>query len=192
MLKYYTKTALEIWIEEQYKQKGILSPRDLTIEKICTEFCIEIEYTEGICSVVWDEELIIVYLNQNLSLQEQKEAFFHELCHPLRHVVDQRNRHPIFQGLIELQEEQARNFQPYAIIPFFMVEQLELPNRDKEIAGLLAQTFNTTYLFAYRRWEQIKRRIAQGILDEKIKSYLGIREQIFARFKKEYNKFFYR
>ncbi|MED0704882.1 ImmA/IrrE family metallo-endopeptidase [Aneurinibacillus aneurinilyticus] len=191
MLKYYTKTMLEIWIEEQYKQKGILSPRDLTIERVCTEFCIEIEYTEKINNVVWDEELIIVYLNQNLSSQEQKEAFFHELCHPLRHVADQRNRHPIFRGLIELQEEQARNFQPYATIPFFMIEQLELPSRDKEIAGLLAQTFNTTYFFAYRRWEQIKRRIFQGIFDEKIKSYLEIREEIFARFKKEYNKFFY-
>ncbi|MED0670555.1 hypothetical protein P4S95_10120 [Aneurinibacillus aneurinilyticus] len=95
--------------------------------------------------MVWDEDLIILYLNQDLSLQEQKEAFFHELCQPLHHVANQRNRHPIFQGLIDPQEEQARNFQLYATIPFFMVEQLELPSRDKEFAGLLIQTFCTPY-----------------------------------------------
>ncbi|MNJ01458.1 hypothetical protein D3C73_1610990 [compost metagenome] len=72
-----------------------------------------------------------------------------------------------------------------------MVEQLELPKWDKEIVGLFVQRFSTTYFLAYRRWEQIKRRILQGIFDERIKFHLEVREQAFTERKKEDDTFFY-
>lgn len=191
MLNYYKKTEVELCIEKLYKNAGILSPSDLSLDRLCHVFNIEIQYCEDAQSAIWDNEFAMFFLNPYSSLREQRATFFHELCHPLRHVGDQRRRHPAFQGLIELQEAQARNFQLYAAIPFFMVEQLELPKGDKEIVGLFVQKFYTTYFLAYRRWEQIKRRILQGIFDEKIKFHLEVREKAFTNQKREDDTFFY-
>lgn len=176
MLNYYTKTDLESWIEEQYQQAGIVSPAHLSLSELCDVFGIYIDYTSGRSAAVWDEELAIVYLDRTLSAREQRAAFFHELCHPLRHAARQHDRIPALRGVEEWQEMQANQFQLYAAAPFYMVEQLDFTGR--QVAATIAESFDLPYSLAWRRWEQIERRIFQARLDEEFQRYIEREDQM--------------
>ncbi|BAU27590.1 Zn-dependent peptidase ImmA (M78 family) [Aneurinibacillus soli] len=176
MLHYYTKTDLESWIEEQYQQAGIVSPAHLSLSELCDVFGIYIDYTSGRSAAVWDDELAMVYLDRTLSVREQRAAFFHELCHPLRHTARQHERVPALRGVEEWQEMQASQFQLYASAPFYMVEQLDFTGR--QVAATIAESFDLPYSLAWRRWEQIERRIFQARLDEEFQRYIEREDQM--------------
>jgi len=53
---------------------------------------------------------------------EQREVFFHELCHLLRHCGNQYKNMP--KAFRELQEWDAEHFTRYAAIPFHMLKYI--------------------------------------------------------------------
>ncbi|AMA72737.1 hypothetical protein ACH33_07645 [Aneurinibacillus sp. XH2] len=170
MLELYRKTELETWIEEQFKEVGILEPRDLKISNIARQFGVEIEYMPYAPSnAIWDDDTVVVFIDSMKSDAEQKEIFYHELCHPLLHEGNQKNMSPFFR---KLQEFQAEQFLMYAALPFFMINRFEIPYEEKGMVALLTQVFEVTPELAKRRVKQIRRRIFQTQLDRQFIQYL--------------------
>ncbi|WP_194287245.1 ImmA/IrrE family metallo-endopeptidase [Gracilibacillus oryzae] len=163
MFTGYKKTDLEIWLEQLYLDNNLSSPGDLTIENISRKLNVKVEYLPGAKeNVLWNERKIMIFLNPEKPETEIRELFFHELCHPLRHHGDQVKSVSSFRYL---QENQANQFVLYAAMPFFMIEQLELPQDKTQCTHLLATTFNVTEALAKKRVEQINRRILQTNID---------------------------
>jgi len=176
MLIPYQTTILEEWVEVQYHAHGIISPNDLTIDNVAKSFKAEVIYLPGAKEeAIWDDEIAAIFLNPDKPHEEVREAFFHELCHPLRHAGDQLMLPRIFR---ELQETQANQFQLYASMPFFMVKDIKLPPYKNEAIGLLAQQFGVTPRLAKRRLEQIERRIYEA------KSHREFVVQLKSRYRK--------
>ncbi|MFC4403282.1 ImmA/IrrE family metallo-endopeptidase [Gracilibacillus xinjiangensis] len=159
----YKKTDLEIWLEQFYLANNLLTPGDLTIDNISKKLNISIQYMPGAKeNVLWNEKNVMIFLNPEKPKIEMRELFFHELCHPLRHHGDQVESVSSFRYL---QENQANQFVLYAAMPFYMIEQLELPQDKLRMTRLLSSTFNVTELLAKKRVEQINRRILQTNID---------------------------
>ena len=160
MLDLYQTTPLEEWIESRYQHIGIHSPDDLDIDSIAHSFGVDVFYMPGAKEeAIWDDDNAAIFLNSDKSVPEIREVFFHELCHPLRHAGDQLMLPGIFR---ELQETQAKQFQLYAAMPFFMIKGIKFPPYKNEAIGLLANLFRVTPQFAKRRLEQIQRRIYEA------------------------------
>lgn len=160
MFDLYQITPLEEWIQTLYQSIGIFSPNDLTIDNVAAAIGIPTIRLPGAKEeAIWDDECAAIFLNSDKPLQEIREAFFHELCHPLRHAGNQLMLPRIF---LELQETQANQFQLYAAMPFFMVKEIKLPAYKNETIRILAQQFAVTPQLAKRRLEQIERRIYEA------------------------------
>lgn len=165
MLHLYSPTILEQWIEQFYRDHGIYSPSDLTIENLSSTLGIGVTIDPNVTDDVWfDEDYSHVFINSDHSKEKQREVFFHELCHPLRHYGVQLEIE--YSPLRELQEIQANQFQLYAAMPWFMVQELEFPIQERDVIHLLAKTFGVTHQLASFRLDQIKRRVYQGKRDQ--------------------------
>ena len=159
MLDLYQTTPLEEWIESHYQSIGIYSPCDLDIDNIAHSFGAEVVYMPGAKEeAIWDDEKVAIFLNSDKPNEEIREAFFHELCHPLRHSGNQLMLPRIFR---ELQETQANQFQLYAAMPFFMIRQMRFQD-GSNIIYLLSEEFRVTHKLASHRLDQIRRRIYYG------------------------------
>ncbi|QHZ55775.1 ImmA/IrrE family metallo-endopeptidase [Brevibacillus sp. NSP2.1] len=170
MFEFYQTTPLEQWIQTRYKSIGIQSPADLVMDVIAHSFGIDLFYLPNAKEeAIWNDDNAAIFLNSNKSIEEIREVFFHELCHPLRHAGDQLMLPRIFR---ELQETQANQFQLYAAMPFFMVKEIKLPPYKNEAIGFLAQQFGVTTRLAKRRLEQIERRIYEARLHKEFVSVL--------------------
>lgn len=155
----YKMTPVEEWITDKYISNSICSPKDLDIHRIADMFGGEISYLRTKSHARWEDDGtgdFLISLDSRLDEPERRRDFFHELCHPLRHVGEQEL---LPQTLIDLQETQASVFQLYAAIPFFMVLELELPKFEREISHYWAHVFNVPESLASKRYHQIKRRI---------------------------------
>ncbi|GGK21750.1 hypothetical protein GCM10010965_13400 [Caldalkalibacillus thermarum] len=157
MLHMYYKTAFEEKIEHLFKSKGIVQPEDLCLEKLSDLFKVQIVYIPNAPQrAMWDDNLSVIFLDSAKTPAEVREVFFHELAHPLLHEGNQLGMFPEFRNL---QENQAKVFQLYAAMPFFMIKKLDLPSEDRLIIGLLSDVFKVTHGLAKKRWYQIKQRI---------------------------------
>jgi len=164
MLTLYKKTDLELLAEKIYKEKEILAPSDLTIKNISESFDFQIRYIENApCRALWDEEDAMIFLDSLLPNKEQRAIFFHELCHPLRHIGTQE--HMKSNLFMDLQESQANQFQLYAAIPTFMLKSIELPNNEFYAIKAIEEIFNIPFSLAAKRMEQIKRRSLRQKID---------------------------
>ncbi|RAT99654.1 ImmA/IrrE family metallo-endopeptidase [Brevibacillus sp. Leaf182] len=168
---HYKTSPLEEWINEMYFTHSIYTPNDLDIHRIAEVFGGEILYLPTRSHAYWDDDdtgEFLISLDSRLDKPVQRSHFFHELCHPLRHVGNQKVLPKTFR---DLQETQASLFQQYAAIPFFMVRELEVPLYEKNIVNYWAHVFNVTVSLALRRYNQIKSRIIQAKNDLKLLSY---------------------
>lgn len=165
MFELYKQTEMEKKIEKLYRERSILTPMDLDIHKIAKAFDIHLDYSEdGPQRAIWDDETTVIFLKPTLPEEKQREVFYHEFAHPLMHHGDQTSmRNKPFQ---ELQEFQANQFQINAAIPFFMLNQLEIPKNEYQVILFIAKVFRVSLKLARKRFEQIKRRIIQRQLDE--------------------------
>ncbi|MFC7321066.1 ImmA/IrrE family metallo-endopeptidase [Halobacillus campisalis] len=125
----YTITALEDWVSNWYIKH--------TIESRYARFG---RY----------EEIVI---NSTKDPLIQREQFFHEFCHALRHVGKQTMMPEAFR---ELQERDARNFTLYAALPYHMIKEYNL--KDPEIIGRLSLDFKVAPELYVERLDQIQRR----------------------------------
>jgi len=156
-----------LWITGRYKQNYILTPADLTIYAVSSSFNVQTHYICGPTFADWDDDYSFIFLDNRKNLEEQRQDFFHEFCHPLRHVGDQESLPKLF---VEMQEAEAAQFQLYAAMPFYMVEQIEVtPNMHYYILEL-SRLFILPYDFVRRRVEQIQRRIFREYFDRKLSS----------------------
>lgn len=169
--KYYKETALEQWINELYIGINIMTPLDMDIHIIADKLNIDITYDK--CRPFSHAGRRIVFLSNKSKDTEARLAFFHELCHILRHVGDQRNMPDLF---MEGQEIEAEHFALYAAMPYFMIKSMELPERHDLAVKKIADEFKIPREFADKRVLQIERRIVQGIMDESIRRKKGPEE----------------
>lgn len=156
MFKNYKNTHLEDYVEQLYKQHNILLPVDITVQSISTKMNIKTEYA-GIKSTSFRLATgnHIIILDKRKSLQKQREDFLHELGHLLRH---EGNQILLPRPFVQYQEEDAEHFVLYALMPFFMIETLELSPDRKQAVQQLADTFTVGTELASKRYDQIIRR----------------------------------
>ncbi|MPY20252.1 ImmA/IrrE family metallo-endopeptidase [Paenibacillus glucanolyticus] len=158
LFPHYRETTLEQSISIHYKTNHIQAPEDLLdIELIAESFDVILRYE--MCKSVSDNKEKIIILDKRAALLLQRKFFFHELCHVLRHVGDQRKMPVLFK---DGQEADAESFSLYASMPFFMISQLKIPNHQEDAIQYLASTFKVALKLAKLRLEQIQRRDLQG------------------------------
>lgn len=155
----YFRTPLEQWIEEQYRSNGVYTPLDLDIDKIAMIFGVDIVYYDS--SPFSENEAKVIFLDRRDDCIGQRKIFFHELCHVIRHSGDQRWMPNLFR---EAQENDANQFALYAMVPFFMLEQMQLPVNRSEVISLLVSEFHVYLDFAKSRLNQIENRITESKL----------------------------
>jgi Zn-dependent peptidase ImmA (M78 family) len=101
---------------------GIITPEDIELRTISYKLGIHLTFTE-LRSYSRDEgNFKISNINKNLDQTSQREIFFHELCHILRHEGYQYKRMP--SDFRDLQEWDAYRFTRYAAIPLHMLKYL--------------------------------------------------------------------
>lgn len=167
---HYHETVLEQWINDQYRSNQILSADDLDISRIAAMFGVDLGF--DICRSFSDNNEGVIILDKRESLIRSRMVFFHELCHVLRHVGDQRKMPELF---LEAQEADANAFLLYASMPFYMIHELRLPILQNDVIEYLASTFQVPMKLARDRLEQIQRREFQGIMMAAAKQH-GLRK----------------
>jgi Zn-dependent peptidase ImmA (M78 family) len=150
----YHTTALEDWVTNLYTRLRILQPRHIKEKYIAQKFEIFILKNPIPSTFLVRGRFQGIYLDTRVSKEEQKEHFFHELCHILRHVGCQSMMPKTFQ---ELQEWDARNFVRYAAIPHHMINYIDF--KDEYVVENTANLFKITPELAEERLNQIKHKI---------------------------------
>ncbi|GKU78552.1 ImmA/IrrE family metallo-endopeptidase [Paenibacillus sp. L3-i20] len=164
----YKPSDLEIWISARYKEHGILIPSDLTIKAVSQAFGVEVKYYSGPCFAQWEENSYsFIFLKEDLCYEELRKEFFHELCHPLRHVGIQDSMPSTFQ---DLQEAQAAQFQMVAAMPYFMLEKFEPTKYLHHYLTIISEAFQLPYSFVKQRIEYILRKISNEREERNLRS----------------------
>ena len=149
----YTTTALEDWVSTWYKNRKFDYPVDLKLRKIAMQYEIFIHYKPLDTRYARFGRYKEIVINSTLSNVYQREQFFHELCHAIRHVGKQTMMADAFR---ELQERDATHFTLYAALPYHMVRRYNL--EDPEILDRWVHDFKVSYELCEERLNQIKRR----------------------------------
>ncbi|AZS17416.1 ImmA/IrrE family metallo-endopeptidase [Paenibacillus lutimineralis] len=156
MFQRYRKTHLEDYVEQLFLQHSILSPEDITIGSISEGMNIKTEYAAiKSTSLRSASGKHIIILDKRNSSQKQREDFLHELGHLLRH---EGNQILLPKPFVQYQEEDAEQFVLYALMPFFMIDALELSPDRKQAIQQLSDVFAVGISLASKRYDQIVRR----------------------------------
>lgn len=150
----YKTTALEDWITERYLRMNIKEAPDINIKRIARIYDISIHYKPMPARYDIFGRYRGIVLDSRVSVPEQREQFFHESCHVLRHVGHQSMMTKAFR---ELQEWDANRFTMYAALPYYMVKNYNF--EDPQIIINLAHNFKVTEDLCKKRMEHIKRNI---------------------------------
>ncbi|PSL41751.1 uncharacterized protein DUF955 [Salsuginibacillus halophilus] len=108
------ETHLETWLMKEYENRGIYDVEDLSISRLSEAFGIMVDSTDCKTKAVFDSEFAVIFINENETHVKQRQLFFHEFGHVLRHYGDQRYMNDSF---INLQERQVYHFSLYAAMP---------------------------------------------------------------------------
>ncbi|MFD0717267.1 ImmA/IrrE family metallo-endopeptidase [Paenibacillus sp. GCM10027626] len=169
MFSHYRPSESELWISNKYQENAIFSPSDLVIERVAELFGYLIKGTYEDSGAVFDDDGdCIIYLKYQAEAQRRAD-FFHELCHPLRHVGDQSKLPALF---VDLQEAQAAQFQLYAAMPFYMVREYPPRQSWDEYYQMLANEFMLPLQLVKRRINQILNCIKQAKWDRQYRNTL--------------------
>lgn len=153
MSKMYMTTALEDWVTSFYLRIGIKNPLDISesyIAKRC-EIFIKKDKIPSRYDVVGRFRSITIDSRKDKLIQ--REIFFHELCHILRHSGRQGIMPEAFR---ELQEWDARNFVKYAAIPTHMLKFIDF--NDSLVIDQMVHLFKVTPELCTERLMQIQKR----------------------------------
>ena len=156
---YYTH--LEDYIKKIYTSIGINKPEQLKRYSIASELGITLYTFNGASEGVYSNGRQYIFLNRNLTSEEQWQEFGHELCHVLRHAGNQKKMSRLF---IEYQEWQADNFALHFCVPTFMLRAMSLPRDRKQAIWEIQMAFNVTYEFAKIRLEKFSQKHAYAML----------------------------
>ncbi|WP_369793209.1 ImmA/IrrE family metallo-endopeptidase [Halobacillus sp. BBL2006] len=151
---YYTTTILEDLITQWYKSHKFTEPDDLNVYTIGSESQIFVTCRPTQASYMRVGKFQEIVLDSRLPYIHQREQFFHELCHALRHAGRQSFMPYSFY---ELQERDARHFTLYASLPTHMINDYNLSN--PAIIDQLSHDFMIPRKVCIERLEKIKSRI---------------------------------
>jgi predicted metallopeptidase len=157
---YYT-TALEDWVTKLYTRLGIFHPTHIDIFFIAQKMNIFLREKPFPSTHQVVGRFRCITIDSRLSNEEKREAFFHELCHILRHVGVQSMMPEAFR---ELQERDAQNFTRYAAIPHHMLSFIDW--NDLYIIEHMTNMFKVTPALCEDRLKQIRNRILSNNLSE--------------------------
>jgi Zn-dependent peptidase ImmA (M78 family) len=151
-MKYtYHPTALESWVSRFYRNLNIYTPEDLNEETIAYALDIYLS-RKDISSFSYEEgKFKSITIDRRASPEEQREQFYHELCHILRHAGRQSMMPKAFR---ELQEWDARHFVRYAAIPYHMLRFVDF--NDPDFLLTMAKRFGVTTALCQERTQKIK------------------------------------
>ncbi|UOQ47206.1 ImmA/IrrE family metallo-endopeptidase [Gracilibacillus caseinilyticus] len=148
----YKPFDLERWISKHYLKKGITKPSHMDIEEIAKSFDVQLGYREKRSYSFAYGNSKIISIDSKLTIEEQHEQFFHELCHILRHCGSQLIMPKAFR---DLQEWDAKRFTRYAAIPLHMVQQFDL--KSDFVIEEMSYKFNINSFIVKERLEGIYR-----------------------------------
>jgi Zn-dependent peptidase ImmA (M78 family) len=149
----YRTTALEDWVTNFYINLNIKHPRQINEEYIARVYGIFINRWELPSKYLVNGRFRGVYIDKRKQKDKQREIFFHELCHILRHMGIQTMMPAAFR---ELQEWDARRFTLYAAIPAHMLKFIDF--NDEYVIDQMASIFKVTPELCEERLEQIQNR----------------------------------
>ena len=155
----YTTTALEDYIQALYTKMQIKTARDINITRIARHHSIFIHYKQLPSRYDVFHRYRAINLDARISPAEQREDFFHELCHILRHVGRQSMMPEAFR---ELQEWDAKRFTMHAALPYFMIKNYNLDNPN--LIPDLASEFKVTETLIKKKLNYIERNIQSNLL----------------------------
>lgn len=144
----FNYTHLEDYIKNLYLKIGVDKPKQLNRHTIAPRLGITLYPFNGTSEAVYSNGRQYIFLNSNLTQQEQWTEFAHELCHILRHSGYQKK---MARSFVEYQEWQADHFSYHFCVPTFMLDRL----RGITAHGIM-NLFNVDYAFACRRLEMYK------------------------------------
>lgn len=153
MFSGYRTTPLEDWVIAFYKRIGIKKPADLQIDVIAERCNVILLSKETESYYIMNDYMRIVIVDSRLPFEQQRESFFHELCHILRHEGMQGIMPPLFR---DWQEWDAVNFTKYAAIPLHMLQYIRL---DRDPIVEMSRLFKVTPELCQKRLEQIHNRM---------------------------------
>lgn len=152
----YHTTALEDWVSNLYIRLRITHPKQIDIKYIARIYTIFVKRKP----IPAFHEVLGRYRGITLDSREskeiQKEMFFHEWSHILRHSGNQTMMPAAFR---ELQEWDARHFTRYAAIPSHMLRFIDL--QDEYVIDQMVSLFKVSPELCEERLEQIKNRCLQ-------------------------------
>lgn len=100
-----------------------------------------------------------ITIDKRLPSNVQREHFYHELCHILRHAGRQIMMPEAFR---ELQEWDARNFTRYAALPLHMITKYDY--KQPEIVEVLSEQFKVTPELCEERITRIRDKTKRNYL----------------------------
>lgn len=155
----YTPFELEKSISVFYKNIGITRPEDINERAIASELGITLDYSDKRCFSYEDRYDKLINIKHTLPKPVQRERFFHELGHVLRHAGSQLIMPKSF---IELQEFDSKRFTKYAALPYIMLVNYDL--ECSYISKLLANEFKVSEQLCLERVDNIKNKILSQTL----------------------------
>ncbi|WP_438312329.1 ImmA/IrrE family metallo-endopeptidase [Sporosarcina sp. FA9] len=162
-MNYYS--YLEDYIKKLYNKINITVPNQINMYVIADRLNIGLYPIDGSSEAIQIEGRQYIFINRNLSAQEQWQDFCHELCHILWHSGNQFAMPPPFR---EYQEWKADSFALHACIPTFMLRDIRLPRDPQEVIWVIQDTFNVSYEFAKIRLEQRRQQIGANLFQLKL------------------------
>jgi hypothetical protein len=154
----YRTTGLEDWVTNFYLRLKIVQPKQLKIEYIAKIYEIHIKKNPMPAFYMVNGRYRAIHIDSRVSEDEQREMFFHELCHLLRHVGIQSKMPLSFR---DFQEWDAKNFTRYAAIPHHMIKYIDLYSHN--VIDHMVGLFKVTPELCVERLDQIKNRTRYNI-----------------------------
>ncbi|SDZ68760.1 protein of unknown function [Evansella caseinilytica] len=149
-MKYYP-TELEKWVERLYINMAVHSANDIDEYIICNHLNIHF-FKRPLPSFCYETSRFkSITVDIRLSPKKQREVFFHELAHLLRHAGWQlKGMPPAFR---QLQEWDAKRFVEYAALPYHMIKSIDFTQHN--LIPSMVNTFKVTPELCERRLTRI-------------------------------------
>jgi Zn-dependent peptidase ImmA (M78 family) len=149
----YKPFPLDQWVSSFYRRIGIYTPEDLSEKAIARAIKIHLTYSDKRSYSTEIGNFQLININKYLDKLQQREIFFHELCHILRHAGYQYKMMP--SAFRELQEWDATHFTRYAAIPFHMLGRISWTS--PTLIEDMAETFKISEEICQYRVDHINR-----------------------------------
>jgi hypothetical protein len=151
----YSPTPLESWVSKFYLSLGIRRPNDLDESRIAKALNIFLMYKDVPSMSYEFGRFRSITIDKRLPPKIQRERFYHELCHILRHAGRQIMLPEAFR---ELQEWDARNFTRYAALPLHMIKDFDY--NEPGVVEVLSEQFKVTPELCVERLEKVKQKLS--------------------------------